>query len=408
MPTSKLTAKLLDNLTPPQSGRTEYWDEDVRGLGLRLTPTGAATWNFIYRIAGRPRRMTIGKYPEMGLADARKEARAATARVYSGIDPALERKEAHRTANRRREQTFKVVAEQFIEEHCKRNNKTWRKTELNLNSFVIPKWGELPLASITRADAISLVETIERKSGAFMARYVRANIRKLFVWAQERDLIDSNPCERIPRPLSGQRTDRDRVLKHPEVKKLWEAAEAMGWPYGPLIKVLLYTAQRKGEVANMRWADLDLDNALWRIPREATKADRAQELPLAPEVVALLRSLPRFDGGGCVFTYDGKKAVNSFGAAKSELDTLSEVKSWKLHDLRRTAATNLAEHCAASMDLIALILNHASVGGVTRIYNRATRTKDMRVALDDWARLLDKIVTGKADAKIVAFPKAAR
>src|SRR5690606_9330152 len=125
--------------------------------------------------------------------------------VAEGKDPAMQRTEARREAGRKRTQTFAAVAGDFVEIHCKRNQRTWRKTELNLKTYVLPAWGELPFTSIKRADAIALVESIERDSGPFIARYVRANIRKLFVWAQERDLIEVNPCERVPRPLSGKR-----------------------------------------------------------------------------------------------------------------------------------------------------------------------------------------------------------
>ena len=192
-------------------------------------------------------------------------------------------------------------------------------------------------------------------------------------------------------PINGIRAERDRVISDDEVQSVWEASGKLGYPFGRIVQMLLLTGQRKSEVAKMRWSDVDLDEKVWRLRRDQTKADRAQDVPLSPMAIDLLKSLPHLNDSDYLFTANGKKPFNGFSKAKARLDKLSRTNGWRLHDLRRTVGTNMAEHLGISVFTVARVLNHAE-GGVTKIYARASYLKEKRVALEKWSEHLRKLL----------------
>jgi integrase len=165
----------------------------------------------------------------------------------------------------------------------------------------------------------------------------------------------------------------------------------MGYPYGPLIRLLVLTGQREREVSDMTWSEINFDQALWTIPAVRMKGDRAHEVPLAPKTLALLRSLPRFSAGEFVFTTtDGAKAVNGFSKAKVRIDRLSGVEKWKFHDLRRTMRTHLSALPVQDM-VRELVIAHARPG-LQKVYDQHTYRSKKRECLELWAARLKGIV----------------
>ncbi len=398
MEAKRLTNVSIERITPPPSGRDEHFDSVVTGLALRVTKTGATSWSYIYRLDGRNRRTTLGKYPEVSLKEARNAAREASRLVAIGEDPALQRFEARHKAAEGRRNSFAHVANEFVEKHCRKQNRTWQKTESNFSKYVLPHWGMRPLSSITPRDCIELIEDIAENNGPFIANYVRANIRTLFKWAVQREIVSSNPCADTPRPINGNRTERDRVLSDGEVQSVWEACDKLRYPFGRIVQMLLLTGQRKSEVGNMKWPDVDLDEKLWRLGRDQTKADRSHDVPLPSMAIALLTSLPHLNDSDYVFTADGTRPFNGYSKAKARLDKVSGTNGWRLHDLRRTVGTNMAEHLGVPVFTVARVLNHAE-GGVTKIYARASYLKEKRVALEKWAEYLLSVI----DETVVPF-----
>ena len=181
----------------------------------------------------------------------------------------------------------------------------------------------------------------------------------------------------------------------------------MGYSFGRIVQMLLLTGQRKSEVANMEWSDVDLDERVWRLAREQTKADRSHDVPLTSLAVDLLAKLPRINDSEYVFSCDGSRPFNGFSKAKARLDKASRTRGWRLHDLRRTVGTNMTEHLGISVFTVARVLNHAE-GGVTRIYARASYLREKREALDKWGAYLARVLEGE-DQTIVPFKgRAAR
>ena len=403
----KLTAAAVDRIKPPATGRTEYWDLLLPGFVLRVTANGAKSWAVMYRVHGRRRRYTLGSYPNLSLAKARERAKAAFEAIAIGGDPGAAK--ADRRASR--VDAFESVVANFIERYAKPNNRSWAVTAALFNRHVLPRWGDLDINTIRKRDVVELLDAVHDDRGPYAANRTLAAIRKLFNWAVERDIIDGSPCAGVKAP--GKERQRDRVLADDEIMTLWAAWDQMMWPWGPFCKLLLVTAQRRDEVAHMRWPDFDLGDAKrWTLPRELTKNDRAHEVPLSPLAVDIIESCPRFDWSDYVFASrladtDNDRPVSGFGGAKARTEVLTEapIADWRLHDLRRTAATNMAR-LGVGVDIIGRVLNHASGHGVTGIYDRHSYLPEKERALAVWANRLESIIRPDAEERVVSISGA--
>jgi integrase len=383
MPTMKLTQIAVDKLSPPKTGRLEFFDTHLPGFGLRIADTGHKAWVVFYRIGGRQRRYTIGTlatHPKVDLA--RERAREILRDVERGNDPA----EA-KVAPSRQVDTVETLAAHFITRYAKPKNRSWQGTERLLALHVLPRWGKREAASIARRDVLDLMDALVDGGLPIGANRVLAAVRKMFGWAVERDILPTSPVVNVRAP--GRETERDRVLTDEELKKVWEGAERKGGVSGAFLKTLILTAQRRDEVSSMRWADLDLEARVWTLPREATKGDRSHEVPLSPAVIEVLTALPLT--GAYVFSSTrGERPISGYSKIKVAADKLAGFDDWRLHDLRRTAGTGMARGGIAT-STISRVLNHKE-GGVTKIYNRYGYLDEKRHALETWARKVESLV----------------
>jgi len=394
MPTQKLTAKTIENAKAPKTGRTELWDSIVGGdaavpgaFGLRVTSRGVKTWTIMYRLHGKQRRLRIGTFPAHGLSEAREMARDALLKVGRGIDPAEERKATQESLAD--PDTVEKVTANFILRYAKPKNRSWKETERVFDRYVLPRWGKRPIESVSSKDVHSLLDDIVDQGSPYMGNRVLATLSRFFNWCLERDLLVASPAAHIKPPA--EEKARDRVLNNDEISTLWPVWESMGWPFGSIFKLLLITGQRRTEIATMRWSEVDLDNRLWTLPRKATKSDRLHEVPLTPLAIEILDATPRM--GEFVFTTNGKTPVSGFSKAKIRCDEIADVKPWRIHDLRRTAATGLARLRIAP-HVVEKILNHSSgtISGVAAIYNKHGYSEEKLAALTAWSRKLETII----------------
>jgi integrase len=384
--TEKLTDHRVRHVTTAADGaRVELWDSLLPGLGLRISASatgegGTKTWFVRYRFGANQRRMKIGSYPTIGLAEAREVARHLLIEVGKGTDPAAEKRAS---ATRARIDTFGHVADQFVQRYAKQHNRSWKETERILNRYVVPEWGARAVRDITRRDVLDLLDGMVDRGAPVMAKQTHSTVRKLFYWAVDRGVIETSPCMRVPVPARAN--ERDRVLSDDELRAVWLACEPLRWPFGPLVRMLILTGQRRDEVATMRWPDLDLSIGLWTIPREFTKSNRVHEVPLAAAALDVIGSVPRIDEI-LVFTTNSRVPVAGFSNAKRRLDDLSGVRDWHLHDLRRTAASGMAR-LGIPPHVIEKLLNHktGTISGVAAIYNRHGYAEEKRGALERWA-----------------------
>ena len=406
MAVARLTELMVSKMSPPASGRREVYDETLPAFGLRITDRNVKSWFLMTRVDGKMARLTLGRFPALGVAAARQAARNKLDAIAKGENP----RAAKPAPAIRRPDTVRIVVADFLERHAKVKNRSWREAERIFNHDIIPAWGDRDIRSIARRDVLDLLDQIVDRGSPVMANRTLAHVRKLFNWAIARDVIDASPCAKVTPPEKV--VSRDRVLSDDEIAAIWRAADGLGYPFGSLVRVLLLTGQRRDEVASMRRDEIDLDQALWTIPRESTKGDRAHEVPLAPLVIELLAAAPvvvTSDDAGTentspfMFTTTGRLPVSGFSRMKTILDRISGVSDWRLHDLRRTAATGMAR-LGIAPHVVEKVLNHQSgvISGVAAVYNRAGYDAEKRAALDAWARRVDAIVSGESE-KVVAI-----
>ncbi len=401
-----LTKATLDSLRPG-ANRREVPDGHTRGLYIVLQTTGVAGWAVRYRLAGRSRKLTLGPYPEIDLKAARDMARKALARIAIGADPAAEKQIKKAAAQRPADDLVDAVVEQFIRRHV-RPLKSAREAERLLRREILGPWTGRRLTEITRRDVHKLIDGVLDRPAPVLANRVRTHLKRFFGWAVERDIVQSSPVDSVRMPTT--ETPRDRVLDDDELKALWTELEALGSPFGPVLQLLVLTGQRLGEVAGMRWDELDVAARLWALPKERVKNARAHTVPLSPQAVAIIEGMPRIENCPYVFSANGKKPVSGFSKIKRRLDNrLPLMAPWRLHDIRRSTATGLAR-IGTDVAVIERVLNHTGgvFRGVVGTYQRHGFDDERRAALDSWARRLAAIVSGRAEGNVVDFARAGK
>lgn len=408
-----LTDKSLKALKPAPIGkRTVIWDAMMPGLVVRVTDKGRRSFAVVHRLPGAysPTWTTLGEYPVLTLAEAREQARQALATIAAGKLPKAEaeaRRAAEREEARRQSaKTFAAVAELFIAKHVP-TLRTARAVEAMIRRELIPVLGEKPIGEVRRRDIIELIEAIvargdrqkgrmrPKSGGRYAARHAFAALSKLFNWAVSRDIegLDANPVSGIKLgDLLGGVESRDRVLNDREVRAVWHAAEGMGYPFGPLIQLLLLTGQRLAEIAEAQWSEIDLAAAILAVPAERMKSKAAHVVPLTPAAVAILTNLPRFTAGDFIFTTtSGRRPVSGFSKMTARARSAAGIAAhWQPHDLRRTVRTRLAEE-GVPVFIAELVIAHTQ-SGVHAVYDLHKYDREKREALEGWEAELRAIV----------------
>ena len=207
------------------------------------------------------------------------------------------------------------------------------EVERDIRRIFIALWSHRPITDISAGEVRAAVKRVADEGKTYQAYNLLGYARRLFNWAIDQQVygLETSPCDRLkPRSIVGERDPRTRILSDKEIAAFWNASGELGYPYGPLYKLLVLTGQRRSEVGEARWSEFDLDKLLWRIPAARMKAGVAHIVPLCDDALDVLNSLPRFEGDYLFTTTSGKKPVNSFEKAKVRVDALM------LAELRRT------------------------------------------------------------------------
>ncbi len=392
---------------PPS--RPILWDAEVKGFGVRVTANGKRTFVLVKRYPGSPHPTPreIGEYPTMTLAKARDEARAWVAMLKKGIDPAehaeeenRKREEGKRKADAERANTFAAAFELFAARHLS-GLRSGNDVEREMRRLLLPAWGPRPLREITRRDVITSVYAVHDGGKPIMANRLLSYAKKFFGWCIERDLVEDNPAASVKK--QGREVKRDRTLTDGEIRSIWQACEGLG-AFGRSVQLMLATAARKTVAGEARWSEIDVAAKVWRLDAARTKAERGHEIPLNGIALGILDAVPQL--GPFIFSTDGIKPIGGWSKPKDALDAASGVIDWTLHDLRRTAATNLAK-LGVDRVVISKILNHADPG-VTAIYDRHARAPEMAAALAAWGRRLEQIIHPEAADNVVPLRQGRR
>ncbi len=397
MPVVTITSRFLETLKPPTEGRIQYFDEKLTGLVLRVTSNGAASWSAIYHVASQKRRFTIGPYPAVGLAEARKRAQETLAAAARGEDPA-NKKQAQRAAP-----TFQALSDEYLERYASQKKSGGKDKEI-LERDVLPKWSRRKAADVRRRDVIDLLDEIKDRGAPIGANRTLAVVRKVFNWGMSRDLVETNPCAQVKPP--GKENRKDRVLSADEIKTFWHGLDNadMSENTKRALRLILITAQRPGEIAGAERSEFDLKAGWWTIPGEKSKNGMSHRVPLSPLAVRLIGKgddqylFPSPRGKGVQPIEEHALAT----ALRRNLKTIG-VHNFTPHDLRRTAASHMTGAGIPRL-VVAKILNHAEPG-VTAVYDRHSYDDEKRQALRKWASNLEAMLKPKR-AKVLPFKKA--
>lgn len=427
----------------PATGQIELWDAYTPGFGLRIAAGGARTYCVLRRVNGKKVRRTVGKAHigdgppvegELLLPDARKMARLMLGDLQRGIDVkgvaalrAEQEAEAASTVEALIEapaaRTFAAVATKYFADQSKQGGGKLRsKKELERKVKIdLAAWRDLPIDAITRRTVRALIEAKAEKAPVSANRLL-ALVRRILRWAARKEIIDANPATDIDPPT--EETERERVLTMSELARVWGGAGKLGYPFGPIISLLILTAQRRAEVGEMRWQEID-GNA-WRVPDGRAKRAKGHLVPLSAQAASILAAQPKVgDRPALVFTTGRRRKpppagekptpapVAGWSRVKTRLDKIiaeqaakaadepldlerHALPAWTLHDIRRSVATHLRDGDVMGKDrvdrlVVSKLLNH-SEGGMTRLYDRYSADPEQRAALEAWGCRIEELV----------------
>lgn len=398
MPTLRLTKQSVAALTLPAGKDSElFFDAEVRGFGLKLSSGGSRRYFVQYRPAGQrqAKRLSIGPASTLTVEEARRQAKAMIADALRGEDP-------HAVKAAKKAQvilTLGMAVESYLA-FCatKQKASTHYQTSLHLKKH----WAALhalPLDKVERKHVAARLTELSASSGGVSANRSRSQLSSLFSWAIAEGLVEINPVSGTRKPK--EEKPRDRVLSDAELRSIWHACGDD--PYGRIVRLLMLTGQRREEVGDMTDPELDMKAALWTVPAWRTKAKREQITPLSPAAMAILHEAPRRADRDLIFS-GGAKGFSAWSGSKKRLDARIRATGqapfdWTLHDLRRTAATVMADRLGVLPHVVEAVLNHVSghKAGVAGVYNRATYLTEKRDALNRWADEVERICGRGAD-----------
>lgn len=425
----KLNKTTVAKLSMPASkSELIVFDEDMSGFGIRLRAGGSAVWVAQYRVGAKQRRVTLGRLSTLDADAARKAAKKILAKADLGQDHQAERRERQARAA----VTFKAIADEYLK-HAKKaqKNRTYLERKRHLDRDWKPFHGS-PVHEVDRREVAARLQVVAAEHGPIAANRARGTLSAFYAWAIGHGVADVNPVVGTVPP--GKESAGERTLSATEVRAVWEAAGDD--EFGRIVKLLLLTGQRRGEVAGMSWGEMDLDRAMWSLPAERTKNALPHDVPLSQQAVAILSAVPRREKE--VSTADGprrelrallfgrgdgpfsgwskprerlngriarKRAAARLGrplAKNEEPSPTDSLPRWTLHDLRRTVVTGMNE-LGIQPHIVEAVVNHVSgraKAGVAGVYNRATYATEKRMALQAWADHLDEVL-GLGKRKVI-------
>lgn len=374
------------------TSRYDLFDAKTRGLGLRVGTGGTKSFFVMRRVNGQMQRRTIGAYPDLSLADARKAAEKELSLMSHGEG-----------SKPRNDRTFRDVYEDWIARD-QAENRTVKEVCRAMELHVLPKFGTRKMTDVSKADIIRLIDSIGDAGKTTQANRILAYVKRLFSWASKRDLVEVNPALNVE--MIGKENSRDRVISPAELGCIVKAAHALPYPFGPYTRMLLLVAQRRDEVAEMRWPEVDVATQTWTVPGLRMKNGEAHHVHLSDQAMAILSALPRYEDTDLVFpatrshSEGERRPISGFSKAKLRVDEKSGVADWRYHDFRRAFASHVTERLGVSTVVADKILAHKNgvVRGVAAVYNRAAFLDERRKALQLWADWLDELAPDSHDS----------
>jgi integrase len=395
----RLTSAYVTSVKATNNKRLEIIDGKEAGLILRVSPSGAKTWAFVYRRKsdGKRRRYTIGNVIDISLHEARDTVIDLRKAVKDGGDP------AGTVADKRTAITFSLFADEYIERYCKVHKRSWAADRQSFDRDAIPVIGHMKVSEVGKGDVLKILDNIEKRGATVLADRTFALLRHAFSWAFERDYVTISPCVKIRRKIASN--PRGRVLDQEEIRRFWANLEKapMEWGSKQILRLCLVTATRVGEVTGAATNEIDLFNKTWEIPSERSKNKRIHRVPLSPLALKLFsEAVQHSKSDSCVFPGKGTDEAQSRHAVTRAMNRALpdlQLENVTPHDLRRTAATNMGALGIRRFD-IDQVLNHvtATQSSVTgQVYDKYDYEAEKRHALEAWAIRLEEILIGEVE-----------
>jgi integrase len=382
-----ITDNLASRLKAPKAGQVDHFDGSYPNLVLRVSSGGRKTWALFYRHHGKLRRLKLGVYPAMSVKAAHEAWRAAQDELAAGKDPGADPAEGTAV------DVASVIDEWLRRDQAKR--RSYVSTVAAMKRYVVSAWDHRDVRDIGRRDCLNVLDKIVDAGHVTQALRMHQHLHRFFRWCVGRGIIDKNVMTDLPKP--GEEVHRDRVLSDDELVKVWQQLDKLG-DYGIACKLLILTGCRRNEIAKLRWSEIDGASIVLEGAR--TKTSKARTIQLSAPARAILDSIPR--SGEFVFRNHG---LTDWSHAKARLDEIvGTIEPWRIHDLRRTAATGL-QKLGVSLQVTESVLGHTSGSraGVIGIYQRHDYKDEMHAALDAWGARVMSLVSGERTARVVAF-----
>ncbi len=408
----KLTDRFLASFKPTIGKKDRLaFDTECRGLGVRATAAGTRTFivQWTDPATAQKRREPLGVWGGITVDQARDAARARLGDVAKGIDPRAVRLAAREKAEAARAEaqlTLGALVDEWAKLHLASRRPRYRAEAVRAIKLAFADYLKRPAARLSRADAVNVLDKLVHADTHAIAGRTLAYARACYGWAEKRGKVPGNPFSGLPIPTGTEA--RERVLSGEELGRVWNAATAMGEPWGPLFRVLLLTLARREEVAGMRWSELSQDLSTWTIPSARMKRGLAHVVALPEAARDALRAVTRIGGQDLVFSTTGKTPVSGFTKSKAALDKAAKVKDWRLHDFRRTGVSALAAMGFDSIVADKLLAHQASkLSGVARVYQRHDFAAERKAALEAWAAHVVRCAAPGSDSgNVVALRRA--
>jgi integrase len=388
MPRIKMTKGNIDAL-PIGTSDVVYWDAGRPGFGVKVTPHGRKVFVVLYRTGGagsRLRKYTIGPYGRVTLHQAQVAAQRVFTAKLEGRDPAGEKREAKRRIVADR---VDDLLEAYIAQHVSQRRSSGEISRL-LRREIGKAWSSRSIHEITKRNVVEVIAAIEQRGAPIAANKTLKTLKTFLRWCVGRGVLDQSPGDGVPLPA--KELSRDRVLGDDELARVIVAARRIGGPYGGIVELLALTAQRREEVACITSDEFDIDQRIWTLPKSRTKNGKPHIVHLSNEAIVVLNRANKI--GALVFSLVGAKPFRDFSRAKRELDELSGVKDWRLHDLRRTCVSGMSR-LGIPPHVADKILNHqaGTISGVAAVYQRHDFLAERKDALERWGAHVRKILT---------------
>ena len=404
----------------PKTSRYEVWETGRNGFGIRVSPHGRKSWVFMYWFEGMQKRMTFGVYPEMTLEKAHSAHAKAREQLFNKIDPSellVQSNIEHRGAP-----TVSQLVNEYIEKWAKPRKRTWEEDARMLSKDVVPPLGKRKAKDIKRRDIVLLIDEIVERGSPITANRTLRIIKKMFSFAVKRGVLDASPCMEIDPPA--KENQRERILNEEEIKMFWFGLNKakMSESTKLVLRLLLITAQRKGEVSQAEWSEIDLKNKWWTIPKERSKNERIHRVPLSSMAIDIFKQAKTFSGdsrwvfpsskGQPITPRSISRAIRNNSEKKPNgnpkhtppYGDFFEIDHFTPHDLRRTATSMMTSLKIPELD-VSKVLNHTIQTVTNKHYNHYSYDNEKQKALGVWGRKLTVILTGKSSGKFIPLKR---